>query len=109
MNATRRTPTQPQGQPQRQNASTNGPSNRPFAELKRFPLKAVIWENQTANGPMFSVQLARVYRDEENNWHETHSLNADDLLAAAKLLSESDSVIQQELSERRQQQSAAKK
>jgi len=38
-------------------------------------------------------------------WQETHSLNADDLLAAGKLLNEADTLIQDELSQRRRQQS----
>ena len=109
MNASRSQP-KPQQQPQqRQNENGNGQPKRPFSELKRFPLKAVIWENQTTNGPMFSVQLVRVYRDDQDKWQETHSLNADDLLAAGKLLNESDSVIQQELAERRQQSANERK
>src|SRR4051794_2607498 len=97
-NATRPEPTQtrPQSQPPRQNGNTNGQKKGPFAELKRFPLKVVIWENETVNGPMFSSQLVRVYRDDGNQWHETHSLNADDLLGAAKLLNEADTLIQGE-------------
>ena len=111
MNSTRRQPTQMrQESPQpRQNGNSNAPKKGPFAELKRFPLKVVIWENETANGPMFSVQLVRIYRDDGNQWQETHSLNADDLLGAGKLLNEADTLIQEELSERRrthQQQSA---
>ena len=84
MNATRNQP-KPQQPPQQkpnEKENGNGQPKRPFAELKRFPLKTVIWENQTVNGAMFSVQLVRVYKDEDNNWQETHSFNADDLLAA---------------------------
>ena len=106
MNATRNQP-KPQQQPQQgKNENGNGQPKRPFSEVKRFPLKAVIWENQTANGPMFSIQLVRVYRDDKENWQETHSLNADDLLAAGKLLNHADTLIQDELTERRRQQSA---
>lgn len=110
MNATRQQPQQQSrartgSQQQRQNGQANGQPKGPFAELKRFPLKAVIWENQTANGSMFSVQLARVYKGDDDQWHETHSLNADDLLAAGKLLTEADTLIQDELSQRRRQQS----
>jgi hypothetical protein len=110
MNATRRPPTQQRQQSQqqqRQNGQTNGQAKGPFAELKRFPLKAVIWENQTTNGFMFSVQLVRVYRDDKEQWQETHSLNADDLLAAGKLLNDADTLIQDEISERRRQQQSA--
>lgn len=109
MNATRQAPSQQSrtrpGQQQRQNGQANGQPKGPFAELKRFPLKAVVWENQTANGSMFSVQLVRVYKGDDEQWHETHSLNADDLLAAGKLLNDADTLIQDELTQRRRQQS----
>jgi hypothetical protein len=110
MNATRQAPTQQPRtrsgqQQQRQNGQANGQPKGPFAELKRFPLKAVVWENQTANGSMFSVQLVRVYKGDSDQWQETHSMNADDLLAAGKILNDADTLIQDQLTERRRQQS----
>src|SRR5437868_6384325 len=83
-------------------SKNNGQTNRPFKVIRRGLLKAVIWENQTANGPMFSTQLVRAFRDGED-WKESHSLNRDDLLHAAKLLNEADDVIHREEESRRQQ------
>src|SRR5688572_19603053 len=81
--------------------NTNGQANRPFKVIRSGLLKAVIWQNQTANGPMFSTQLVRAYRDGEA-WKESNSLNRDDLLHAAKLLDEADDVIHREGESRRQ-------
>jgi hypothetical protein len=99
-NATRGSSEQRQQPTQR--GKTNGQANRPFKVIRRGLLKAVIWQNQTANGPMFSTQLVRAFRDGED-WKESHSLNRDDLLQAAKLLDEADDVIHREEESRRQQ------
>ncbi len=86
----------------RGNNNNGQTSNRPFHVTRRGLLKAVIWENQTANGStMFSTQLVRVYKDGDN-WKETHSLNREDLLHAAKLLDAADTVIHREEEARRQ-------
>src|SRR5271156_2090755 len=90
-------------QQQERNGGTNGQTNRPFHVIRRGLLKAVIWENQTANGSMFSTQLVRVYKDGDD-WKETHSFNREDLLHAAKLLDAADSIIHREEEECRQQQ-----
>jgi len=100
--ATTRRPPQQQ---QRQGSNSNGQANRPFHVIRgRGGLKVVIWENNTQNGPMFSIQLLRVYKDGEN-WHETGSVNRDDLLTASKLLDQADTVIQREEEKRREQRS----
>src|ERR1700723_3216146 len=94
---------QQQGQQRQPQGPNNGQANRPFHVIRRGLLKAVIWENQTANGSMFSTQLIRVYKDGED-WKETHSLNREDLLHAAKLLDAADSIIHRTEEERREQQ-----
>lgn len=83
-------------------ASEPEAKTRPFHVLERYPLKAVIWENETQNGPMFSIQLIRIFKQDEY-WRETSSLNASDLLPAAKLLEEADARIVSEERSRRQQ------
>ena len=83
-----------------QKGKTNGQANRPFAVIRRGLLKAVIWQNQTTNGPMFSTQLVRSYRDGEE-WKDSHSLNRDDLLHAAKLLNDADTLVHREEETRR--------
>jgi hypothetical protein len=60
---------------------------RPFKELRSGGIKCVIWQNDGGQyGPVYSTVIVRVYRDEQENWRETTSLNRDDLLLAAKLL-----------------------
>jgi hypothetical protein len=51
---------------------------------------------------MFSVQLIRVFKQDEY-WRETNSLNASDLLPAAKMLEEADTIIHREEQSRREQ------
>lgn len=68
-------------------------AQRPAAEFRINGTKAVVWENETRNGSMFNVQLVKVYRDDEGEWHETHSLGRDDLLSAAKVLDQAHSWI----------------
>jgi hypothetical protein len=66
-------------------------------------LKVVIWQNQTTNGLMFSTQIVRVYKDGDD-WKETHSLNREDLLHAAKMLDAADSIIHREEEDAREPQ-----
>src|SRR5580700_124027 len=103
--ATTATKTRPpqQGEQRQQQGASNGQTNRPFQVIRRGLLKAVIWENQTANGSMFCTQLIRVYKDGDD-WKETHSLNREDLLHGAKLLDSADSIIHREEEDRRRQQ-----
>lgn len=60
-------------------------SKRPAHEVRLAHIKAVIWENETRNGPMHNVVLVKVYKD-GNDWKETRSFSRDDLLLAAKVL-----------------------
>ena len=98
-----KTRTPANGEQRQQQGTSNGQTNRPFQVIRRGLLKAVIWENQTANGAMFSTQLVRVYKDGDD-WKETHSFNREDLLHAAKLLDAADTSIHREEEERRRQQ-----
>jgi len=68
-----------------QGKETTPGKNRPVHELRIGANKATIWNNQTANGPMFNVTFARVYKDAEDNWKESQSFSRDDLLVLAKL------------------------
>jgi hypothetical protein len=83
---------------------------RPFKELRCGGLKAVVWENETRAGAMFSTQLVRVYKDDNDDWKETHSLGFDDLLSAGKLLDMAHTTVLREMqsrSERQRQQAEA--
>lgn len=53
--------------------------NQPVAEYCIGAVKGVVWKNDTRNGIMFSTTLVRIYKDQEDEWKETHSLGRDDL------------------------------
>jgi len=65
--------------------NTKSSKNRPVHEIRIGAIKAVIWANKVTNGTMHNVNLVRIYRDDEGNWHDTDSLGRDDLLVAAKV------------------------
>ncbi len=65
--------------------NTKSSKNRPVHEIRIGAIKAVIWANKVSNGTMHNVNLVRIYRDDEGNWHDTDSLGRDDLLVAAKV------------------------
>ncbi len=61
--------------------------SRPAHEIRYGSVKVVIWKNQTANGHMFNVTAARLYKDRESDeWKESSGFGADDLLVLAKCL-----------------------
>jgi hypothetical protein len=62
-------------------------SNRPVHVVRYGAIKAAVWLNQTASGPMHNVTLSRTYKDGDD-WKESGSFGADDLLPASKALSE---------------------
>lgn len=66
--------------------------NKPVHTLRDRSIKATVWENQTANGPMCNVTLTRSYREGEE-WRETQSFGYDDLMNLAKLLYDAHSFI----------------
>ena len=70
--------------------------NQPAAEYRIGAVKGVVWKNDTRNGIMFSTTLVRIYKDQEDEWKETHSLGRDDLLLAAKVLDQVHSFIVEE-------------
>lgn len=76
-------------------------ANRPVHEVTFWPVRVSIWRNRTDEGRIwYSTQVSRVYKTtvkvkgrEKTEWKATHALNADDLLVAAKALSEAHSYI----------------
>ncbi|NOS99448.1 MAG: hypothetical protein HOP29_02350 [Phycisphaerales bacterium] len=67
-------------------------TNRPVHEIRFGSVKAVIWCNQTTNGPMHNVTVARIYKDGEE-WKESSGFGQEDLLALAKALDQAHSWI----------------
>jgi hypothetical protein len=68
-------------------------SNRPVHTIRHRRLKATIWRNDTDKGPMFNVTLVRSYRDENEEWKDSHSLGYDDLMNVAALMYEAHAFI----------------
>lgn len=67
--------------------NSTSPKQRPAHEIRLGAVKAVIWANTLETGRVVhNVVPVRVYRDEQGNWRETHSLGRNDLLLAAKAL-----------------------
>lgn len=62
--------------------------SQPAHKLRDGCLQAVIWRNHSERGTYYTVNVARSYRQGDDTWKETDSLNADDLLPMAELLRE---------------------
>jgi hypothetical protein len=61
----------------------------PAHKIRDGVLQAVIWRNTSTEGKTYySVTPQRSYRDGDDTWRETDSLNSDDLLPMAELLRE---------------------
>ena len=60
--------------------------SKPAHKIRIGVLQATIWRNSGDNGAWYSVVPSRSYKQGDETWKETDSLNADDLLAMAKLL-----------------------
>jgi hypothetical protein len=63
-------------------------SSKPAHKLRDGVLQVTIWRNHHEKGHWYSVIPARGYKQGDDGWKETDSLNADDLLAMAELLRE---------------------
>ena len=60
-------------------------TSKPVNKLRIGLMYATVWQRITGEGTFYSVSFERRYRDSEGNWKSTHSYNAEDLLALAKL------------------------
>jgi hypothetical protein len=60
--------------------------SKPAHKIRIGVLQVTIWRNQSEKGTWYSVIPARSYKQGDETWKETDSLNADDLLPMAKLL-----------------------
>lgn len=69
--------------------------NRPVKEIRYGSIKAVVWKNQTQNGPMFNVSVARIYKD-GNDWKESTSFGQEDLPILSKALLDAHTFIHQQ-------------
>jgi hypothetical protein len=65
----------------------------PAHKIRRGVLQVTIWRNTSEKGTWYSVIPSRGYKQGDDAWKETDSLNADDLLPMAKLLDQADTWI----------------
>ena len=72
---------------QQQRPATDG-ANKPVHTVRHRSIKATIWKNETSNGPMYNVTVVRSYRDDNDEWKDSHSIGYDDLMNVAALMYE---------------------
>ena len=60
--------------------------SQPAHKLRDGVLQVTIWRNSGDKGNWYSVVPTRSYRQGDETWKETDSLNADDCLAMAELI-----------------------
>jgi hypothetical protein len=72
-------------------------ANRPVHTIRYGTIHAAVWRNMVDNGnasrPLYCVTFSRSYKDGENNWKESGSFGADDLLLLAKAANDAHSYI----------------
>jgi hypothetical protein len=61
-------------------------------EIRHRRIRATIWQNETAKGPMYNVTMSRSYRDGDQ-WKDSQSFGFDDLMTLAKALYDAHSFI----------------
>lgn len=81
----RATPTNANTPNQGETLMSEDTKNRPAETLREGSLKAAIWRNESERGAYHSVTLARTYKDQEGNFHDTSSFRAQDMLGVAEL------------------------
>jgi len=76
---------------------------RPVREITYYPVRVSIWENQAEQGKTFySTTVGRIYKA-KGEWQSSQSLNAEDLLVAAKALNDADTWIRDQYQTAREQ------
>jgi hypothetical protein len=68
-------------------------ANSPAHKIRRGVLQVTIWRNTGDNGTWYSVVPSRGYKNNDDKWKESDSLNQDDILPMAKLLELADTWI----------------
>lgn len=80
-------------------------SNQPVATLRDGRLKATISENQSDNGPYYTITLAKVYEDKDGNLRETNSFSQGEVLRVTELGREAHGVVRDLVRERAKERS----
>ncbi|MCA9303420.1 MAG: hypothetical protein KC996_04795 [Phycisphaerales bacterium] len=63
----------------------NNSTNKPFTTLRDGSIAATIWKNPTQRGFRYSVNLSRVYQDEQGNLKDSDSFSGNELLRVSRL------------------------
>jgi hypothetical protein len=66
--------------------------NRPIHTIRHRSIKASIWRNATAKGPVYNVTVVRGFKDGDG-WKDSHTFGYDDLPIVAKLLNDCHSFV----------------
>jgi hypothetical protein len=75
------------------NTATEKSKAPPAHKIRRGALEVTIWRRTNDSGTWYNAVPSRDYKQGDDTWKETHSLNQDDLLPMAKLLDLADSWI----------------
>lgn len=57
----------------------------PFSTIRDGAVSATIWKNPTQRGFRYSVNLSRVYQDEQGNLKDSDSFSGNELLRVSRL------------------------
>jgi len=60
-------------------------NQKPALTLTDGNIKATIWKQQGPNGSFYSAAFSKTYRDEQGNYHNSHSFAGTDLLKVSQL------------------------
>jgi hypothetical protein len=65
-------------------------NEKPVHKIRSQAIEVAIWQRDGEKGPFYSVSISRSYKQGEE-WKQTDSYGADDLLLLAKLLDQAHS------------------
>ncbi|HEY7118886.1 MAG TPA: hypothetical protein VH475_20015 [Tepidisphaeraceae bacterium] len=82
-------------------SATKQSDHRPVHEIRHRNIRATIWRNETAKGPMYNVTVSRSYRDDAGEWHDSNSFAFGDLMNLAKALYDAHSAIANQIAKER--------
>lgn len=64
---------------------TDQQKQKPIETHRDGRLTAAIWANPGEHGPIYNVRVTYSYQDKNENWHDTPTIPANELLKAARL------------------------
>lgn len=60
----------------------------PLFRIRSGQVKVSVWKNEGEYGSLYSAKIASVYKDKNDEWQETSSIDSRDFLALAHALGE---------------------